>query len=79
VGIKLVRADFSIETRGITFTEFRNDSKGISSVLGQLLDKFALSENRPSIRKAGLWISNLIREENVQRKKVAQKTLLDYC
>jgi hypothetical protein len=42
------------------------------------LDKFVLSENRPSVRKAGLWISHLIREENIQRKKAAQRTLLDY-
>ena len=79
VGIKLVRTDFSIETRGITFHEFRNDSEIIFSVLGQLLDKFVLSENRPLVRKAGLWVSNLIREENIQRKKTAQRTLLDYC
>jgi DNA polymerase IV (DinB-like DNA polymerase) len=78
VGIKLVRTDFSVETRGTTFHEFRNDSESISSVLGRLLDKFVLSENRPSVRKAGLWISHLIREENIQRKKAAQRTLLDY-
>ncbi len=79
VGVKLVRTDFSVETRGTTFPEFRNDSESISSVLGRLLDKFMLSENRPSVRKAGLWVSHLIREENVQRKKAAQRKLLDYC
>ena len=79
VGIKLVLTDFSVETRGTTFREFRNDTKSISSVLGQLLDRFVLSENRPSVRKAGVWVSHLIREENVQRKKAAQRTLLDYC
>jgi DNA polymerase IV (archaeal DinB-like DNA polymerase) len=79
VGIKLVRTDFSIETRGITFHEFQNDRRIIFSVLSQLLDKFVLSENRPSVRKAGLWVSNLIREENIQRKKATQRTLLDYC
>jgi DNA polymerase IV (DinB-like DNA polymerase) len=79
VGIKLVLTDFSVETRGTTFREFRNDSKSISCVLGQLLDRFVLSENRPSVRKAGVWVSHLIREENVQRKKAAQRTLLDYC
>jgi DNA polymerase IV (DinB-like DNA polymerase) len=79
VGVKLVRIDFSVETRGITFHEFRNDSDSISSVLGQLLDKFVLSENRPAVRKAGLWVSHLIREENIQKLRDAQKTLLDYC
>jgi DNA polymerase IV (archaeal DinB-like DNA polymerase) len=78
VGVKLVRTDFSVETRGTTFHEFRNDSESISSVLGQLLDKFMLSENRTSVRKAGLWVTHLIREENVQRKKAAQRTLLDF-
>jgi DNA polymerase IV (DinB-like DNA polymerase) len=79
VGVKLVRTDFSIETRGTTFSEFRNDSESISSALGKLLDKFVLSENKPSVRKTGLWVSHLVREENVQRKLAAQRTLLDYC
>jgi DNA polymerase IV (DinB-like DNA polymerase) len=79
VGVKLVRTDFSVETRGTTFPEFRNDSESISSVLGRLLDKFVLSENRPSVRKTGLWVSHLVREVNVQRKMAAQRTLLDYC
>ena len=47
VGIKLVRTNFSVETRVTTFEEFRNDSESISSAIGQLLDKFDLSENRP--------------------------------
>jgi DNA polymerase IV (archaeal DinB-like DNA polymerase) len=79
VGVKLVRTDFSVETRGTTFHEFRNDSESVSSVLGHLLEKFVLSENRPSVRKAGLWVSHLIREEKLQRKKADQRTLLDYC
>ena len=78
VGIKLVRTDFLVETRGTTFHEFRNDSESISSVLGWLLDRFVLSENRAPVRKAGLWVSHLIREENIQRKKAAQRKLLDY-
>ena len=78
VGIKLVRTNFSIETRVTTFEEFRNDSESISSAIGRLLDKFELSENKPPVRKLGLLVTHLIREEIVQKKKDAQKSLLDY-
>jgi DNA polymerase IV (DinB-like DNA polymerase) len=78
VGIKLVRTNFSVETRVTTFEDFRNDSESISSAIGRLLDKFELSENRPPVRKLGLLVTHLIREEVVQRKKNAQRSLLDY-
>ena len=78
VGIKLVRTNFSVETRVTTFEEFRNDSESISSAIGRLLDKFELSENRPPVRKLGLLVTHLIREEIVQKKKNAQRSLLDY-
>jgi DNA polymerase IV (DinB-like DNA polymerase) len=78
VGIKLVRTNFSVETRVTTFEDFRNDSESISSAIGWLLDKFELSENRPPVRKLGLLVTHLIREEVVQRKKNAQRSLLDY-
>jgi len=78
VGIKLVRTNFSVETRVTTFEEFRNDSGSISSVIGKLLDKFDLSENRPPVRKIGLLVTHLVREEIIQRKKNAQRSLLDY-
>jgi DNA polymerase IV (archaeal DinB-like DNA polymerase) len=78
VGIKLVRTNFSVETRVTTFEEFRNDNEIISSAIGRLLDKFELSENRPPVRKVGLLVTHLVREEIVQRKKNAQRSLLDY-
>ena len=78
VGIKLVRTNFSVETRVTTFEEFRNDSESISSAIGRLLDKFELSENKPPVRKVGLLVTHLIREEIVQKKKDAQRSLLDY-
>jgi DNA polymerase IV (DinB-like DNA polymerase) len=78
VGIKLVRTNFSVETRVTTFEEFRNDSESISSAIGRLLDKFELSENKPPVRKLGLLVTHLIREEIVQKKKDAQRSLLDY-
>ena len=78
VGIKLVRTNFSVETRVTTFEDFRNDSESISSAIGRLLDKFELSENKPPVRKLGLLVTHLIREEIVQKKKDAQRSLLDY-
>ena len=78
VGIKLVRTNFSVETRVTTFEEFRNDSESISSAIGRLLDKFELSENRPPVRKIGLLVTHLVREEIVKKKKNAQRSLLDY-
>ncbi|HEX2169461.1 MAG TPA: hypothetical protein VHF65_04105, partial [Nitrososphaera sp.] len=78
VGIKLVRTNFSVETRVTSFDEFRSDSESISSVIGKLLDKFDLSEDRPPVRKIGLLVTHLVREEIIQRKKDAQRSLLDY-
>src|SRR5215210_3501392 len=78
VGIKLVRTNFSVETRVTTFWEFRNDTESISSVLGRLLDKFEISENRPPVRKVGLIVTHLVRQEVVQKEKNAQRSLLDY-
>jgi DNA polymerase IV (archaeal DinB-like DNA polymerase) len=78
VGIKLVRTNFSVETRVTTFGEFRNDSESISSVLGRLLDKFEISENRPPVRKVGLIVTHLVRQEIIQKEKNAQRSLLDY-
>jgi DNA polymerase IV (DinB-like DNA polymerase) len=78
VGIKLVRTNFLVETRVTTFGEYRNDSESISSVLGRLLDKFEISENRPPVRKVGLIVTHLVRQEIIQREKNAQRSLLDY-
>jgi DNA polymerase IV (DinB-like DNA polymerase) len=79
VGIKLVRTNFSVESRVTTFEEFRNDTESISSAIGQLLDKFELSENKPPVRKVGLLVTHLVREEIIQRNKNVQRSLLDYC
>ena len=78
VGIKLGRTNFSVESRVTTFEEFRNDSESISSAIGRLLDKFDLTENKPPVRRIGLLVTHLVREEIVQRKKNAQRSLLDY-
>jgi DNA polymerase IV (DinB-like DNA polymerase) len=78
VGIKLMRTNFSVETRVTTFEEFRKDSESISSAIGKLLDKFDLTENKPPVRKIGLLVTHLVRDEIIQRKKNAQRSLLDY-
>jgi DNA polymerase IV (archaeal DinB-like DNA polymerase) len=78
VGIKLVRTNFSVETRVTTFEEFRDSRGSISSVIGKLLDRFDLTEDRPPVRKIGLFVTHLAREEVIKNKKNAQRSLLDY-
>ena len=79
VGIKLVRSDFSIETRETSFSNYQNNKESILSVIEGLLDKFSFGDSMPgtTIRKVGIKVSNLIRIE--KKKPPQQKTLLDYC
>ena len=89
VGIKLVRTNFSIETRETSYTTYKSDRKSIESVIDGLLDRFAL-ENKSGIddtttstekllpvRKIGLKVSNLIKQDN-KNFQLNRKTLLDY-
>lgn len=78
VGVKLVRTDFTTETREVSFDEFKSDRQSISSAVKPLLEKFSLADDRPAVRKVGLKVSHLIRDEEIQKKKDLQKTLLDY-
>lgn len=48
VGIKLVRTNFSIETREITFSSFKKDKESIISVMGTLLNRFSLDDDDSS-------------------------------
>jgi DNA polymerase IV (archaeal DinB-like DNA polymerase) len=78
VGVELVRSDFSIETREVSFYNSRNDRESIASVLEELVNRFSFNNNNNTIafRKVGIKISNLNR---VEKKKIGeQKTLLDY-
>jgi DNA polymerase IV (DinB-like DNA polymerase) len=88
VGVKLVRSDFSIETREMSFSNLRNDRDSLASVLEELVDRFSFNNNtnngnnnadnaRVSFRKVGIKISNLVRAEG-EKKPPQQKTLLDY-
>ncbi len=87
VGVKLVRSDFSIETREISFSNFQNKPESIASVIEGLLDRFSfvgstssstttITRTLPTVRKVGIKVSNLIRIE--KKKPSTQKTLLDY-
>ena len=80
VGVKLVRSDFSIETREVSFSNSRNSRESIALVLEDLVDRFSFNNNNNNttivFRKVGIKISNLIRVE--KKKPAEQKTLLDY-
>ena len=86
VGIKLVRTNFTIETRETTFAEAQYDKKNIDLVIDPLLEKFVLSDKKEpaAIRKVGLKLSHLSRKGAAQSERIGghysevQKTLLDY-
>ena len=93
VGIKLMRTDFSIETREKSYIKYQSEKKSIESIIEEILGKFNLEDNNlivPSkkikntkflpIRKVGLKVSNLTAiEKSSKDKEYKQKTLLDYC
>jgi nucleotidyltransferase/DNA polymerase involved in DNA repair len=45
VGIKLVRTDFSIETREKSYNTYQSERKSIESVIEELLNKFILEDS----------------------------------
>ena len=45
VGIKLVRSNFAIETREITFPSYQRNKESISSVMGTLLNRFKFKDD----------------------------------
>ncbi len=93
VGIKLMRTDFSIETREKSYIKYQSERKSIESIIEEILSKFNLEDNIlivPSkkikntkflpIRKVGLKVSNLTAiEKSSKDNEYKQKTLLDYC
>lgn len=89
VGVKLVRANnFAVETRETTFANNQNSRSAILSSIEPLLNKFSLSTDKPAIRKVGLKISHLFRQDitttstnniaEANKGRVVQKSLLDY-
>lgn len=85
----LAQDDISIETRETSYTTYKSDRKSIESVIDGLLDRFALesksgiddttisTEGILPVRKIGLKVSNLIRQDN-KNFRLYRKTLLDY-
>jgi DNA polymerase IV (DinB-like DNA polymerase) len=78
VGIKIVRADFSIETREISYSFFQNKRESIANVIETLLDKFSLwtSDTKIPARKVGIKLSNLNHKE--KKNLIKQRTLPEF-
>ncbi|HSF50111.1 MAG TPA: DNA polymerase IV, partial [Nitrososphaeraceae archaeon] len=64
VGIKLVRTNFSIETREKSYTNYQNDRKSIESIIEELLNKFTLENSLSS----STTTTNLIQKETIAKK-----------
>jgi DNA polymerase IV (DinB-like DNA polymerase) len=77
VGVKLVRADFTMETRETSFPELQTKCESIASVIEPLLNKFSLDNSLP-VRKVGLRVANLLSSNKEENRTKTQKTILDY-
>src|SRR5919112_6912485 len=87
VGIKIMRTDFSIETREKSYIKYQSERKSIESLIEEVLDKFDLEDNNLviltrkitrtflPIRKVGLRVSAI--EKSNKDNEYKQKTLLD--
>lgn len=78
IGVKLVRADFTIETRETSYENFQGTRESISSVIETLADRFSYLDDKPPIRKVGLKLSHLIKAHQYKRSKELQKIIPDY-
>jgi DNA polymerase IV (archaeal DinB-like DNA polymerase) len=78
VGIKIVRADFSIETREISYSSSQNKQESIANVIEALLDKFSFwtSDTKNPVRKVGIKLSNLNHKE--KKNPIKQRTLPEF-
>ena len=78
IGVKLVRADFTIETRETSYENFQATRESISSVIETLAERFSYLDDKPPIRKVGLKLSHLIKAHQYKRSKELQKIIPDY-
>ena len=78
IGVKLVRADFTTETRETSYENFQATRESISSVIETLADRFSYLDDKPPIRKVGLKLSHLIKAHQYKRSKELQKIIPDY-
>ena len=84
VGLKLVKSDFSVETRETSYSNYQSAKESIASVVEGLLSKFSFLSSESNnygdttltVRKVGVKLSNLISIE--KKKPPQQKTLMDY-
>jgi DNA polymerase IV (DinB-like DNA polymerase) len=58
VGIKLVRTDFSIETREKSYTNYQSERKSIESIIEELLKRFILKDNQLSSSSSSTTTTN---------------------
>jgi DNA polymerase IV (DinB-like DNA polymerase) len=71
VGAKVVKSDFKIETREMTYETPQQKQESITAAIPQLVERFDLGS---PVRKVGLRVTNLSHHE-----REAQKTLLDFA
>jgi DNA polymerase IV (archaeal DinB-like DNA polymerase) len=77
VAVKIVRSDFSLETREMSYSIYQTNKESITSVIQALLDRFVFDDNAAKIRKVGIKVSKLIRIEK-KTSALRQKKLFDY-
>jgi DNA polymerase IV (DinB-like DNA polymerase) len=70
VGVKLVRSDFTVESREMSFASAKSGREAIALAIPQLAGRF--SYDAP-VRKVGLRVTNL------SARKEAQRTLFDFA
>lgn len=72
VGVKIVRSDFSIETREVSFQSPQSQREEIVSAIPQLVDRFSFTG--PPVRKVGLKATNLVSAKSTD----TQRTIMDF-
>ena len=60
VAVKIVRSDFSVETREMSYSNYQTNKESVTSVIEALLDRFLFDDSTAKIRKVGLKVSKLI-------------------
>ena len=86
VSIKIVKSDFSIETRETSYSSYQNKQESIANVIESLLEKFSIlypeknnvsiNDSGLTVRKVGIKLSNLIRTGKIRPPE--QRTMLEY-
>lgn len=72
VGVKIVRSDFTIETRELSFRSPQSQREPIASAIPQLADRVSFAWQ--PVRKVGLKVTNLVPARSLE----AQRTITDF-